>query len=79
MDIDLIPVRKLNQYVFCPRLDYVQWVQSESSDNEFTVEGTWVHRRVDAREGWLPNPEEEGDLRRQAFLRYLCRHRRKAW
>ncbi len=66
MDIDLIPVRKVNQYVFCPRLAYLQWVQSEWADNEFTVEGTWVHRRVDAREGWLPSPEEEGDLRRQA-------------
>ena len=66
MDSFLIPVRNLNQFVFCPRLAYLQWVQSEWADNEFTVEGTWVHRRVDAREGWIPDPDQEADFRRQA-------------
>ncbi len=58
----LIPARMLNQYVYCPRLAYLQWVQSEWADNEFTADGTWVHRRVDRREGWLPTPEEAEDL-----------------
>lgn len=62
----LIPVRMLNQYVYCARLAYLQWAQSEWSDNEFTAEGSWVHRRVDAKEGWLPNPEDQEDLRHQA-------------
>ncbi|MBS2039601.1 CRISPR-associated endonuclease Cas1 [bacterium] len=66
MDSDLIPVRKLNQFVYCPRLAYLQWVQSEWAENEFTAEGTWVHRRVDGREGWLPDPDQESDFRRQA-------------
>ena len=58
----LIPARMLNQYVYCPRLAYLQWVQSEWADNEYTADGTWVHRRVDRREGWLPTPEEADDL-----------------
>jgi len=52
----------LNQFVFCPRLAYLQWVQSEWADNEYTMDGTWVHRRVDSREGWLPTPEEAQDM-----------------
>lgn len=66
MDSVLIPVRNLNQFVYCPRLAYLQWVQSEWADNEFTVEGTWVHRRVDSRDGWIPDPDQEMDFRRQS-------------
>ena len=66
MDSVLIPVRNLNQFVFCPRLAYLQWVQSEWAENEFTVEGTWVHRRVDNRDGWIPDPDQDADFRRQA-------------
>ncbi len=52
----------LNQFVYCPRLAYLQWVQSEWQDNEFTADGQWVHRRVDRSEGWLPQPEEMQEL-----------------
>lgn len=65
MEQELIPVRKLNQFVYCPRLAYLQWVQSEWADNEFTVDGNWVHRRVDAREDWIPNPEDAQDFANQ--------------
>lgn len=43
----LIPVRILNEFVYCPRLAYLEWVQSEFRDNEFTAEGRYDHRRVD--------------------------------
>jgi CRISPR-associated protein Cas1 len=55
---ELIPARIINQYVYCPRLAYLQWVQSEWAENEYTSEGRWAHRRIDADEGWVPNPEE---------------------
>jgi CRISPR-associated protein Cas1 len=59
-DLPLIPVRMLNEFVYCPRLAYLMWVQNEFEHNEYTVDGTIRHRRVDAGGGALPeNPEEE--------------------
>jgi len=55
----LMPVRMLNEFAYCPRLFYLEWVQSEFVDNEFTVEGRFAHRRVDARSGTMPAPEDK--------------------
>jgi CRISPR-associated protein Cas1 len=55
----LMPVRMLNEFTYCPRLFYLEWVQGEFVDNEFTVEGRIAHRRVDARSGTLPAPADE--------------------
>ncbi len=55
----LMPVRMLNEFAYCPRLFYLEWVQGEFVDNEFTVEGRIAHRRVDARAGTMPPPKEE--------------------
>ena len=50
----------LNEYVYCPRLAYMMWVQSEFAHNEYTVEGTIRHKRVD-KEGGAVLPEEPQD------------------
>lgn len=44
---DLIPARMLNEFTYCPRLGYLEWVQGEFADNLETLEGTFGHRRVD--------------------------------
>lgn len=44
---DLIPARMLNEYAYCPRLSYLEWVQSEWADNLETHQGTFGHRVVD--------------------------------
>lgn len=44
----LTPVRMLTQYVYCPRLAYLEWVQKEWADNYYTEDGNLTHRRVDA-------------------------------
>lgn len=44
---DLIPARMLNEFTYCPRLGYLEWVQGEFADNLDTLEGTFGHRRVD--------------------------------
>ena len=54
----LIPARILNEYVYCPRLAYLEWVQKEWEDSSDTVEGRHVHRRVDKKGGGLPEPDE---------------------
>lgn len=55
----LMPVRMLNEFAYCPRLFYLEWVQGEFVDNAFTVEGRSVHRRVDTPSGAMPLPDED--------------------
>jgi CRISPR-associated protein Cas4 len=46
----------VNEYVYCPRLAYLEWVQGEWADSADTVEGRWTHRRVDKPSGHPPKP-----------------------
>jgi len=55
----LVPARMLNEYVYCPRLAYMMWVESEFAHNADTVEGAIRHKRVDRESGTLP--ESDGD------------------
>jgi len=54
---DLIPVRMLNEFTYCPRLCYLEWIEQEWNDNAYTLEGTYHHRRVDRETGDLPDSE----------------------
>lgn len=56
---DYLPARMLNEWVYCPRLGYLEWVQSEFADNVFTEDGRFQHRRVDAGGGELSEPEDD--------------------
>ncbi|MCA9173789.1 MAG: CRISPR-associated endonuclease Cas1 [Planctomycetales bacterium] len=47
---DAIPVRMLNEFTYCPRLGYLEWVRGEWADNLWTHEGTFGHRVVDRAE-----------------------------
>lgn len=44
---DLIPVRMLNEVMYCPRLCHIEWVQGQFADNADTAQGRLVHRAVD--------------------------------
>lgn len=46
-EADLVPARMLNEFAYCPRLAYLEWVQGEFRDNLDTREGTFGHRNVD--------------------------------
>ncbi len=52
----LLPARMVNEYQYCPRLAYLEWVQSEWANSGDTVEGRYSHRRVDRPSGELPEP-----------------------
>jgi CRISPR-associated protein Cas1 len=47
----LVPARMLNEFVFCPRLCYLEFVQGEWRDSHDTEEGNFTHRRVDREKG----------------------------
>jgi CRISPR-associated endonuclease Cas1/CRISPR-associated protein Cas4 len=53
-DLPLLPARMVNEYQYCPRLAYLEWVQGEWADSHDTVRGRYVHRRVDKPKGDLP-------------------------
>ncbi len=53
----LIPARIINEYAYCPRLAWLEWVQGEWAESVDTIKGAWVHRRVD-EPGRFPDEAE---------------------
>ena len=43
----LMPIRRLHNYVYCPRLFYLQWVENLFEENADTVAGSSLHNQVD--------------------------------
>jgi CRISPR-associated protein Cas1 len=62
-----MPVRRLHNYAYCPRLFYYQWVENLFVENTDTAEGTAVHENVDRPSHFA----EELDLADRASLRSL--------
>ncbi len=54
----LLPARMLNEFVYCPRLFFLEHVQSEFAHSADTLAGRLVHRRVDREQGGLPPAAE---------------------
>jgi len=52
----------VNEFVYCPRLFYLEWVEARFADNDDTRIGRYVHRKVDTEAGAAPLPDE-GELR----------------
>jgi CRISPR-associated protein Cas1 len=46
----------VNQYVFCPRFFHLAWVAGETGENDLTIDGKWIHRRVDEPTGQIGDP-----------------------
>jgi CRISPR-associated protein Cas1 len=49
-----LPVRMLNEFVYCPRLFYYEHVEGVFQHNADTRRGAALHKRVDAGKGDLP-------------------------
>ena len=58
---ELVPARMLNEFVYCPRLCYLEWVQGEFAHSADTLDGRFQHRRVDEPAGDLRARGQEGD------------------
>ncbi len=55
---DLVPARMVNEFSYCPRLFFLEWVDAQFADSDDTVEGRWQHRAVDEQAGAVPLSEE---------------------
>lgn len=60
---ELLPVRMLNEYAYCPRLFHLMHVQGRWGENVYTVEGKDAHRRVDRLDHILPDVEPDSDAK----------------
>jgi CRISPR-associated protein Cas1 len=75
---EYLPARMVNEYVYCPRLFFYEWVDGVFVESSDTVEGSHQHRRVDAGTGALPAAEElapEDRLRTRAVTLSSDRYR----
>ncbi|MDO5682264.1 MAG: CRISPR-associated endonuclease Cas1 [Propionibacteriaceae bacterium] len=50
----------LNQFTYCPRLFYLEWVNSEWSSSDDTAAGDFDHRAIAAPSGPLPDEDFKG-------------------
>src|SRR3974390_1853445 len=53
-----LPARMLNEFVYCPRLFFYEWVEGIFRESADTIEGETQHRRVDKEGGSLPAPQD---------------------
>ncbi len=59
---ELLPARMLNEYVYCPRLFFYEWVEGVFESSADTLDGQAKHARVDAGPTAMPPAEEmEGE------------------
>ena len=49
-----LPARMLNEFAYCPRLAYLEWVQGEWAESADTVDGKFQHRRVNQEASLAP-------------------------
>lgn len=65
---DYLPARMVNEFVYCPRLFYYEWVEGIFRESSDTLEGSVQHKRVDKDGGELPPVEDiPEDLKTQAI------------
>ena len=57
---DLLPARMLNEFVYCPRLFYYEWVEGVFESSADTLDGQAKHSRVDTEPGQMPAASEIG-------------------
>lgn len=58
---DYLPARMVNEFVYCPRLFFYEWVEGVFKESADTLEGSAQHKRVDREGKGLPPQEELGD------------------
>ena len=55
---DLLPARMLNEFIYCPRLFFYEWVEGVFENSAETLDGQAKHTRVDAGPGAMPKSTE---------------------
>ena len=57
----VIPARMLNEFVYCQRLFYYEFVEGVFVESADTIRGGVIHKRVDSGSGALPKAKRKSD------------------
>jgi CRISPR-associated protein Cas1 len=60
---EYVPVRMLNEFVYCPRLFFYEWVEGVFAHSADTVEGKLRHEKIETKADELPAPGAESEER----------------
>jgi CRISPR-associated protein Cas1 len=53
----------LNEFVYCQRLFYLEWVQGQFAESADTLEGTFAHRGTQKPHGNLDSDIEDANIK----------------
>ena len=56
---DYLPARMLNEFVYCPRLFFYEWVDGIFAHSADTIEGELRHEKLETKSDPLPPPDQE--------------------
>jgi CRISP-associated protein Cas1 len=59
---DYLPARMLNEFIYCPRLFFYEWVDGVFAASADTLQGSLRHEKLDAKTDALPGPASEGRI-----------------
>ncbi len=60
-EVDPLPARMLNEFVYCPRLFYYEHIEGLFVSNADTERGSAIHEKVDRGRGSLPRAKRRAD------------------
>ncbi|HVN63164.1 MAG TPA: CRISPR-associated endonuclease Cas1 [Candidatus Binataceae bacterium] len=59
---DYLPARMLNEFVYCPRLFFYEWVEGVFAHSADTIEGELRHEKLETKSDPLPPPDQEAQI-----------------
>src|SRR3982750_3851514 len=59
---DYLPARMVNEFCYCPRLFFYEWVEGVFVESTDTVEGAIQHRRGDEKASKLPASADRSEI-----------------
>lgn len=57
-----LPARMVNEFVYCPRLFFYEWVEGVFAHSADTIEGALRHEKLERKADDLPPPEVESEI-----------------
>jgi CRISP-associated protein Cas1 len=59
---DYLPARMLNEFVYCPRLFFYEWVEGIFAHSADMIEGELRHEKLETKSDPLPPPDQEARI-----------------
>ncbi len=63
-----LPARMLNEFAYCPRLFFYEWVEAIFAHSVDTVEGALRHEKLETKSDPMPAPEQEASIHSRSVM-----------